>query len=103
LTGPTPAGVPLKMRSPGCSVISFERYAICSGTRQIIWSRSLCCFLAPLTLSQIAPLSGCPISLEGCNAVHGADSSKLLPISHDRPAFFASPCRSRRVMSRPTA
>ena len=33
----------------------------------------------------------------------GADSSKLLPISHGRPIFLASPCRSRRVMSRPTA
>ena len=33
----------------------------------------------------------------------GADSSKDLPISQGRPSFFCSPCRSRRVMSRPTA
>ena len=33
----------------------------------------------------------------------GAEWSKLLPMSHGRPSFFASPCRSRRVMSSPTA
>ena len=36
-------------------------------------------------------------------AAHGADFSNALPTSHGRPSFFASPCRSRRVMSRPTA
>jgi general stress protein 26 len=38
----------------------------------------------------------------GLSAVIGADSSKLLPISHGRPIFFASPWMSRRVMSSPT-
>ena len=33
----------------------------------------------------------------------GADCSNALPMHHGRPCFFASPWRSRRVMSRPTA
>ena len=33
----------------------------------------------------------------------GALCSKLLPMSQGRPCFFISFCRSRRVMSRPTA
>jgi len=32
-----------------------------------------------------------------------ADCSKALPMHQGRPCFFISPCRSRRVMSRPTA
>src|SRR5438552_3922667 len=55
---------------------------------------SPCCFTWPFTLSQIAPFAGCPISVAGLRAVHGADSSKLLPISHRRPIFFASPSMS---------
>ena len=33
----------------------------------------------------------------------GADWSKPLAMSHGRPIFFASACKSRRVMSSPTA
>ena len=46
------------MMSPARSVMSFERYAIVSGTFQIISERSPFCVTLPFTLSQIAPLAG---------------------------------------------
>ena len=49
------------------------------------------------------PHSGWPISLDGTISLQGAEPSKDLPISQGRPIFLASPCKSRRVMSRPTA
>jgi hypothetical protein len=41
--------------------------------------------------------------LAGSMEPMGAEKSKLLAISHGRPAFFATACRSRRVMSSPAA
>ena len=55
MTAPTPAGVPVKIRSPGARRKSFERYEIASGTFQMSWLRSPDCLRAPFTSSQIAP------------------------------------------------
>jgi hypothetical protein len=74
-----------------------------SATDQISWLMSPFCRISPFTLSQIAPLATWPTLLAGEIGAQGADWSNPLPISQGRPSFFASPCTSRRVMSRPTA
>ena len=101
---PTPAGVPVKIRSPGCSVQAATSCSIVSSTLQISSRRSPFCAAAPLTESVIAPSS----SSTGARHRHAAGRSaptcsKALPMHHGRPCFFISFCRSRRVMSRPTA
>ena len=55
------------------------------------------------TSSHTAPFVGCPISEARRTGEHGAEPSNALPVSHGRPIFFASPWRSRRVMSSPAA
>src|SRR5262249_40437258 len=55
----------------------------------------------PFTCSQISAFAMSPASAAGVIGPMGADCSKLLPISQGRPCFFISPCRSRRVLSRP--
>ena len=57
----------------------------------------------PFTCSQISARSMSPAWSAGVIAPIGADWSKPLPMHQGRPCFFISPCRSRRVMSRPTA
>ena len=57
----------------------------------------------PLTCSVTAPLFSGPVFDAGTMGPMGALWSKDLPISQGRPCFFMSLCRSRRVMSRPTA
>ncbi|MNJ67870.1 hypothetical protein D3C77_640750 [compost metagenome] len=68
-----------------------------------ICEMSLDCLRWPFTSSQMAPFSSVPTTLRGWIGPSGADRSKALPISQGRPCFFISPCRSRRVMSRPSA
>ena len=46
-----------------------------------------------------APPPGWPISDAGTSALAGAECSNALPTSQGRPAFFATPCKSRLVMS----
>ena len=91
------------MMSPGISSNACDSFEICSATFQIIWFRSAFCLTTPFTLSVIAPLVKWPTWATRWIGPIGAERSKLLPISH---GFFSSPiarCRSRRVMSRPTA
>ena len=47
--GPTPAGVPVRMTSPGSSVITAEMNAICVGMSWIIWLVRPSCLTSPLT------------------------------------------------------
>jgi len=58
ISGPTPAGVPVKIRSPGRSSYCIDKLAMISGTFQISSMRSPRCFSTPLTFSVIAPRSG---------------------------------------------
>ena len=74
-----------------------------SATFQISSLRSPFCRNTPLTLSVTAPRLKSPTLAAGCSGPIGADSSKALPMHQGRPCFFMSFCRSRRVMSRPTA
>ena len=85
-----------------CDVIKFERYAIISGTFQIIWFRSPCCLISPLTLRQIRPWSKCPVPLVGTSSLIGPDFSKDFSTSQGLPSFLAYPNRSIRVMSNPS-
>ena len=64
-----------------------------------LWGLLALCVVAMLFLRRrhLAPMR-----LAGGSGPLGADWSKALPISHGRPVFFIWPCRSRRVMSRPT-
>jgi hypothetical protein len=73
---------------------------ITSGTLQISLDRSEVCRTSPLTRSSILPREG-STPLAGTSSPIGAEKSKPLPMSHGRPVFFASFCKSRRVMSKP--
>src|SRR5215467_16133011 len=48
---PTPAGVPVRMRSPGCRVRRADRWAICSARLKIILPVLESCLSTPLTHS----------------------------------------------------
>ena len=47
--GPTPAGVPVRMTSPGSSVITPDMNAIWVGRSWIIWLVRPSCTISPLT------------------------------------------------------
>ena len=49
LPAPTPAGVPVRMMSPGCSVMREDRCAICSASVKIIWLVLESCLSTSLT------------------------------------------------------
>ncbi len=72
-------------------------------TSQIMSARSPCCRRSPLTSSQMLPVDGCPTSATGWMRPIGAACANDLPMSHGRFFSRMSFCRSRRVMSRPTA
>jgi hypothetical protein len=67
------------------------------------WTRCCAGGPAPLTCSAISAWCTSPASAAGVIGPIGADWSKALPMHQGRPCFFMSFCRSRRVMSRPTA
>ena len=54
--GPTPAGVPVKIKSPPANSNDADRVAMISGTDQINWLRSPSWRNSPFTVSQIRPL-----------------------------------------------
>ena len=88
-TGPTPAGVPVKIKSPGRNSKKPERAEITSSTVQIISEISPSCLSSPLTYRVIFPRSMCPTSLTGCKAEQGAELSKPFAVAQGRPFFFA--------------
>src|SRR5690606_11177625 len=55
-TGPTPAGVPVKIRSPACRRINRETSAICSATGHTMSRQSPCCTRLPLRVSDNCPI-----------------------------------------------
>ena len=86
-TGPTPAGVPVKMRSPGLISTSADRNRTISGTFQIMSERSPRWRVSPFTLHSIAPLASGPIPAFGVMAPAGG--GKVEAFRHiPRPALF---------------
>ena len=83
-TGPTPAGVPVMMMSPGASATISESFSMISGTVQINWERLPFWRTLPLHLSAILPALGWPIAEAGASAPQGAEASNALPISQAR-------------------
>src|SRR5688572_16823754 len=102
-SAPTPAGVPVKIRSPAASSNQVESSAITSGTLQIMSAMSPCWRGSLLTSSQIRPRSGWPTSVTGEIAVSGAAWSKPFAVSQGLPCSFIAAWTSRRVRSLPTA
>ena len=49
--GPTPEGVPVMIKSPGCSAKDLDNSVMISGTFQIIFSKRTDCLVSPLTVS----------------------------------------------------
>ena len=70
---------------------------------QINWAMVLFWRTASLTLSAMVAWPMLGTCAAGVIAPMGAEWSKPLLMHHGRPCFFISFCRSRRVMSRPTA
>src|SRR6185437_9212363 len=62
---PTPAGVPVMITSPGCSVMREESWAICSLVLKIIWPELESCLITSLTHSFMPRLCGSPMSEAG--------------------------------------
>src|SRR4029079_7703057 len=68
-SAPTPAGVPVKMRSPGYREIRLERCETCSAGCKIIWMLLESCLICPSTQSLIERSCGSEIS--GAGTIHG--------------------------------
>src|SRR6267142_5691135 len=76
---PTPAGVPVSTRSPGCRVSRDERWEICSASVKIILLVWESCLSTSLTQSFSARPCGSLISLAGTiQGPSGQEPSKLL-------------------------
>src|SRR5262245_1907719 len=76
---PTPAGVPVSTRSPGCRVSREERWEICSASVKIILLVWESCLSTSLTQSLSARPCGSLISLAGTiQGPSGQEPSKLL-------------------------
>src|ERR1700747_2247025 len=76
---PTPAGVPVRMMSPGCSVSREERWAICSASVKIIWPVLESCFITSLT--QVLRPRFCGSGMSRAGTIQGPSGqapSKLL-------------------------
>jgi hypothetical protein len=71
---PTPAGVPVSTRSPGCSVTRDDSMATCSATPKIIFDVFESCMISSLIHSLSARRCGSEISLRG--TIQG-------PVGHD--------------------
>src|SRR6185437_5823683 len=74
LSAPVPDGVPVRIRSPGWSVILIDNCSICSASENSILPVLESCFSSPLTHSLRFRFCGSPISLAG--TIHG-------PIGHE--------------------
>src|SRR5205823_2713787 len=98
---PTPAGVPVMITSPGCSVMREESCAICSLVLKIIWPELESCLITSLTHSFMPRLCGSPMSEAG--TIHGpigAEPSKLLCDVQSALNGEVSEMCGRRPMSR---
>ena len=77
---PTPAGVPVAITSPGCSVVNIEQYETIASTSWIIRLVDACCTISPSTVVVSVSVLGSGIS--SVVTIHGPqapDRSKFLP------------------------
>src|ERR1039458_5112845 len=80
---PTPAGVPVEIRSPGSRVITLERNAISWGTPKIRLLVLELCISSPLRVSEMASLCGSSISSAvTMTGPMGANVSNVFPMVH---------------------
>ena len=56
----TPSGVPVRIRSPGCSVMKLLKYSISVGTSKIMSRVLPCCVTLPFTVVCSARFMGPP-------------------------------------------
>ena len=100
LTGPTPGGVPVRIRSPGskvkCSLIQLTKYGIVKIMSLVFpfWRTF------PFTFNHRSTFCGSTIFSFGMNWLTGHAVSKPFAKLHGSPAFFAFPWAARSVMSR---
>ena len=80
---PTPAGVPVRIRSPGRSVRRVERWEICSASVKIILLVWESCLIVSLTHSLMATFCGSAMASAG--TIHGPSGTGILE------AFLAEP------------
>src|SRR3954447_2249722 len=66
---PTPAGVPVRIRSPGCNVTRVERCAICSASVKIILLVWESCLITSLTHSLMPTF--CGSAMVSAGTIHG--------------------------------
>ena len=99
-TGPTPAGVPVKIRSPICNLKNLDTYTIISSKEKII-SR----VLPSCTSDQFfCKRNWIPVGSTLSSPTKGlsaAEPSKPFAISQGCPFFLHLACRSRAVKSMP--
>jgi len=89
----TPAGVPVKMTSPGRRVMALEVYAINSAIEKTICEVRPCCTRPPLTTHETSKSEG-SIAV----SIHGPKGAKVSnPLA--RPHCPSRRCRSRAVTS----
>ena len=91
--GPTPAGVPVAITSPGSRVMDAVMKAMISGTLVISRLVLLCCTTSPFSRVRMSRLAGSTSSVT--TGPMGAKPSMFLPRAHC-PSDF---CTSRAVTS----
>src|SRR5262249_28530665 len=98
---PTPAGVPVRIRSPGCRVSRADRCAICSARLKIILLVLESCLSSPLTHSLRPRFCGSRMSLAGTiQGPSGQEPSKLLCATQSALNGEVSATCGRRPRSR---
>src|SRR5205807_5452736 len=79
---PTPAGVPVMIRSPGTSVIAWLTNATTSRTPKIWFDVFESCIVSPLRTARIGSACGSGTSLAGTSSPTGRKVSSDLPRTH---------------------
>ena len=98
---PTPAGVPVRIKSPGWSVIRVERWAICSAVVKIISLVFEPCISSSPIQSFMASFWGSGISLAGViHGPRGQAPSKHFWLSQSSLNGEASATCGQRIASR---
>src|SRR5579863_2518823 len=101
LSAPVPDGVPVRIRSPGCSVMLMESCAICSASVNNILVELESCLSTSLTQSFSSSRCGSAISLAGTiQGPIGQEPSKLLCLVQSILKNEVSSTPGRRPRSR---
>uniref|UniRef100_A0A480GU82 Fumarylacetoacetate hydrolase domain-containing protein 2B n=1 Tax=Sus scrofa TaxID=9823 RepID=A0A480GU82_PIG len=97
LNTPTPAGVPVRMMSPGQTVTNRETQAISSSVLNTIWLVLLLWTTSPFPWQQIFKLGGSATVLGHQGRARGKKVSKVFPSSHCFPLHVI--CQSQALTS----